>query len=150
MDNFETKKERSSRIIKSVIKELDMNLTEFASAIGMGYMQVYYVANGTTKTISEDLINAIKSKFPNISTRFLMYGTGNVFGEEDDNAEDPKTIEDVFGHPSTIGNTELVRLMNRVLDYLDKVRTREEELTALHTRLTDLEERLLSKLEDNR
>lgn len=145
MENFETKQARSTRIIKSVIKELDMNITEFSEAIGMGYMQVYYIANGTTKTISEEMINAIKRKFPSVRTNFLLFGTGSVMGEDTVDEEEQKSLDELFS-PS-VDSSDMIRLFNRLLDYLEKVRTREEELNEIHKRLLSLEERLEEKLQ---
>lgn len=125
---IETKREMTQRIVKELQKVLDMNLTELAAEIGCEYMKLYYCSNGRTKQMSDEIIEKICSRFPQISREYLRYGTGSILVGSDSNV-DPNLADPTH-------------LLMRVASLLDKVLAREDALDAKIAELISIEEKI--------
>lgn len=140
---IESKTEKVQRIMKSVLHQLDISIREFAMTIDVNYMQVYNCVVGRNKTIAEEVIVNTVNKFPYISESFLRTGEGNVLKDEEGDSSTDDTF-DVLD-PSLI-NADFIKLHNRVIDLLDKVHTREEELDNKYERILLMQEQLTQML----
>lgn len=153
--DFETKGERTARIIRTIVRHLhDVSIRQLSFDIGCNYMQLYYCSIGKTFELSDELVDAFRLKYPEFSESFLRYGTGKLIAannnepeeEENENKNDEQELP--FGTPTPatiinpIGVDELTRLFSRVLDLVDDVRTREAEIRSLKQELSNIQQRL--------
>lgn len=126
MADFETKRDRTKRIMKSLLHALDMNVSELSDATGIGYMGLYYLNVGRTREFPEETIDAICLKFPTISRDFLTTGIGSPFldGRKIDEEQSLKSEN---------------ALLEKITSLLDRVLSREE---AIDKKIVILEERI--------
>lgn len=163
-EKFETKGERTARIIRTIVRHLhDVSIRQLSMDVPCNYMQLYYCSVGKTFELSDELVAAFRNRYPEFNESFLRYGTGKLVSTGNDKEEEPEQpspeMKDdnnlPFGNPSPapvsnpVGVSELTVLFNRVLDLINDVRTREaeirdlkQELSAVQQRLARLESRL--------
>ena len=78
--------------ISKIIESTGLNPTSFAAKIGVQQMTLWNQLNGKRK-LSLETVTAIIENFPDISTEWLMRGTGNMMKGND--AQD-KRIENLI------------------------------------------------------
>lgn len=85
--------------IRQVMESKHMSQQVFAQYIDMSPASLSSVFNGRTQPTLK-IVEAIKKKFPNISTDWLMFGAGSMYGEQtgnNKNVEGAKTVEPTGG-----------------------------------------------------
>ncbi len=103
--------------IRQLMDAQHMNQQTFANYIGVNTASLSSIFTGRTSP-TLNIVNAIKGKFPNVNTDWLLYGTGGMFnlpkvtssGSASNNtpslfdsaimAESPRTKEDLESHSS--------------------------------------------------
>jgi hypothetical protein len=74
----EFKKKEDKEIIEEVIHALRLNKKKLAEELEYkSHMSIYYVADGVNK-LSDDMINRIMIRFPEVNYLFLKTGEGTV------------------------------------------------------------------------
>lgn len=164
-EKFETKGERTARIIRTIVRHLhNVSIRQLAADIGCNYMQLYYCSVGKTSELSDELIDCFRLSYPEFSKTFLRYGTGNLLHSDnsldiDDEQPSPVMKDDndlPFNIPdpapivnpiqdnglSPIRTTELAALFNRILNLVNDLRTRESEIRDLKQELSTVQQRL--------
>ena len=103
--------------IRQLMDAQHMNQQTFANYIGVNTASLSSIFTGRTSP-TLNIVNAIKGKFPNVNTDWLLYGTGGMFnlpkvtssGSASNNtpslfdsaivAESPRAKEDLESHSS--------------------------------------------------
>lgn len=86
------KKKEDKVIIEDVIHALRLNKKSFSKELKYkSHMSIYYVADGTNR-LSEDMINRIMIRFPEVNYLFLKTGQGNPIASK----EERKNQENIF------------------------------------------------------
>ncbi|MDW3194260.1 MAG: hypothetical protein R8G66_31965 [Cytophagales bacterium] len=133
----------SSRI-KHLIDLKDLNISRFEKAIG--------VANNTIGTflrrdtsLSSDILVKILNTFPDVNSKWLLLGQGEVLGTVDENAEPTELttlVDEILQMGITSEVAEKLTVLREFLVHLDmdhamqkvqitKLKTRNDELSAL-------------------
>lgn len=150
---FETKGQRTARIIRTVVRHLhDISIRQLASELGCNYMQLYYCSSGKTFELSQEVLDAFQLRYPEFNQSFLRYGTGKLVEgdtseEEYETTDEEPTSTSITG-TNQLGIDDLARLFTRVLDMVDRTREREDIIYDLKNEVKDLKARI-SKLELN-
>ena len=156
-----------SKIIKDVMSAKGYSsITDFANDIGISYMKLYYVYNGKTNNMSEDLAYRIVGRFPDINVAYLFTGHGSMLNNSVPKDYTPK--EPVLEEPkpkeqepteqvkeeakeqkprSEISNSELFGLLERITALFERIQDSEESMRKDYNRIVTVEERVLSLLE---
>lgn len=86
------KKKEDKEIIEDVAHALKLTKKKLSEALEYkSHMSIYYVADGTNR-LSEDMINRIMIRFPEVNYLFLKTGEGNVLTHK----KQKKQQENVF------------------------------------------------------
>lgn len=86
--------EQSLRL-KKLIKELNLNQSEFAKALGMTQPNINRMVNGSSN-ISVEALNRITNKYRQVNLHWLLTGSGDMFLNESESME-PQVEEAPFG-----------------------------------------------------
>ena len=130
MAQFESKKERSARIMKALLHRLDMNVSELSRETGVSYRTLYHIQSGETKIILQSHINKICERFPFLNPEFLTTGVGNIDKEENE----PKktvTLQDVLN--------QIDNALFRLIQLEDKIDRKLDQLTERETKVHEKE-----------
>ena len=76
--------------IRQLMEQQHMNQQTFAQFIGMSSASLSSIFNDRTKP-TLNTVEAIKSKIPNLSTDWLMFGKGKMFIDDDNPMGAPQT-----------------------------------------------------------
>lgn len=74
--------------IRQVMETMHMSQQVFAQYIDMSPASLSSIFNGRTQPTLK-IVEAIKKKFPNISTDWLMFGSGTMYSSQTDEGENP-------------------------------------------------------------
>ncbi len=74
--------------IRQVMETMHMSQQVFAQYIDMSPASLSSIFNGRTQPTLK-IVEAIKKKFPNISTDWLMFGSGTMYSSQPDEGENP-------------------------------------------------------------
>ena len=91
--------------IRQIMESQHMTQQVFADSLGLGAATLSSIFNGRTRP-TLNVVEAIKKKIPNISTDWLMFGSGDMYLQPDapTGPENGLVNQDVLGsdqHPST-------------------------------------------------
>lgn len=73
--------------IQEVLDQQNMNINQFATALGLNRSETLYQIKRGNTTITRNIANRIVEKFPHFSLPWLMTGYGPMIARPDDNAE---------------------------------------------------------------
>ena len=95
--------------IRQIMESQHMTQQLFADYIGIGAATLSSIFNGRTRP-TLNIVEAVKKKIPNISTDWLMFGSGEMYLPQ----EEP--LEDAFS-PSDSGSDGRPQIQNPMLDF---------------------------------
>ena len=81
----------------------------FADYIGIGAATLSSIFNGRTRP-TLNIVEAVKKKIPNISTDWLMFGSGEMYLPQNEPIDDAST-------PSEMGSDSRPQIQNPMLDF---------------------------------
>ena len=73
--------------VQEVIDHLNMNINQFATALGLNRSETLYQIKRGNSTITRNIATRIVEKFPHFSLPWLMTGYGLMVASPDDNSE---------------------------------------------------------------
>lgn len=133
---YESGNEMCKRVIRDLMHATGYDsVQEFADKLDVGYMTVYNPYSGRVSRLSDELISVVKEKFPEVNETYLMTGTGNILINNKQTHNDP-----------TLTNDDMFRLLERITTLLERVQMREERLTSIVENVTELQNKLASKI----
>ena len=95
--------------IRQIMESQHMTQQVFADYIGIGAATLSSIFNGRTRP-TLNIVEAVKKKIPNISTDWLMFGSGEMYLPQ----EEP--LDDAFS-PSDSGSDGRPQVQNPMLDF---------------------------------
>lgn len=78
--------------IRQIMESQHMTQQVFADYIGQSPATLSSIFNGRTRP-TLNIVEAIKKKIPNISTDWLMFGSGSMYLEQESQSDDAQNVE---------------------------------------------------------
>ena len=95
--------------IRQIMESQHMTQQVFADYIGIGAATLSSIFNGRTRP-TLNIVEAVKKKIPNISTDWLMFGSGEMYLPQNEPLDEALT-------PSEMGSDSHPQINNPMLDF---------------------------------
>ena len=95
--------------IRQIMESQHMTQQVFADYIGIGAATLSSIFNGRTRP-TLNIVEAVKKKIPNISTDWLMFGSGEMYLPQNESLEEPLS-------PPETGSDVRPQIQNPMLDF---------------------------------